>query len=381
MKQINKEYECEVFVPYRICPLGAHTDHQKGIVTGFALNKGITLKYNETSDGSFNVHSCDFVGDAKFSYDEIPVKNGTWHDYLIGSILALKEEYTLEKGFNGYLEHSLPVGGLASSSSVIIAYLLTLSKINKIKLSSDELVKLVVKVEHKYLNVKVGVLDPSCEIYCKKNKLLYLDIKTKEKKLISCDNMQDFKICLIYSGLSRNLTNTVYNVRVDECKSAAFKIGSTIGYTPIDFESSYLRDISYEDFKKNKDLLSIEQYKRAIHFYTELERVENGVQCFENGNLSKFGQLIFESGKSSIENYETGSEQLKTIHNILSETPGVYGGRFSGAGFNGYCAALIQPDREEIIKEEVTKKYLKIYPQYKNKFNIFFCNTGDGAKI
>lgn len=93
----NEIYKNNIFVPYRICPLGAHTDHQLGIVTGFAIDKGITLKYNRTLDGSFNVHSCDFEGDISFSYNKMPKKSGTWHDYLIGSILALKEDYQLKK--------------------------------------------------------------------------------------------------------------------------------------------------------------------------------------------------------------------------------------------------------------------------------------------
>ena len=28
------------FSPYRVCPLGAHVDHQHGLVTGFAIDKG-----------------------------------------------------------------------------------------------------------------------------------------------------------------------------------------------------------------------------------------------------------------------------------------------------------------------------------------------------
>lgn len=240
---------------------------------------------------------------------------------------------------------------------------------------------MVVKVEHRYLNVKVGVLDPSCEICCRKNKLLYLDIKNNKRRLIPMNNMQNFKICLIYSGLSRNLTNTIYNIRVDECKSAAFTIGSSIGYAPIEFEKSYLRNISYNDFLKNKHNLPINHYKRAVHFYTELERVKKGIEFWESGNLKDFGNLVFKSGKSSIENYQTGSEQLKTLHNILNETDGIYGGRFSGAGFNGYCMAIIDPDKEDQISEEITKKYLKVYPQYKNDFKIYFCNTCDGVRI
>lgn len=31
------------FCPYRICPIGAHSDHQYGKVTGLAIDKGIYL--------------------------------------------------------------------------------------------------------------------------------------------------------------------------------------------------------------------------------------------------------------------------------------------------------------------------------------------------
>ena len=31
------EYQYHIFSPYRVCPLGAHVDHQHGQVTGFAI--------------------------------------------------------------------------------------------------------------------------------------------------------------------------------------------------------------------------------------------------------------------------------------------------------------------------------------------------------
>ncbi|HEX2513740.1 MAG TPA: galactokinase family protein, partial [Chloroflexota bacterium] len=30
-----------VFSPYRVCPLGAHVDHQDGAVTGMAIDRGV----------------------------------------------------------------------------------------------------------------------------------------------------------------------------------------------------------------------------------------------------------------------------------------------------------------------------------------------------
>ena len=44
------DYQYHIFSPYRVCPLGAHVDHQHGLVTGFAIDKGVDLWFN-VNDG------------------------------------------------------------------------------------------------------------------------------------------------------------------------------------------------------------------------------------------------------------------------------------------------------------------------------------------
>ncbi len=39
------------FTPYRICPIGAHSDHQLGKITGFAIDKGIHIAYGPKENG------------------------------------------------------------------------------------------------------------------------------------------------------------------------------------------------------------------------------------------------------------------------------------------------------------------------------------------
>ena len=48
-------YTHHLFAPYRICPVGAHVDHQHGLVTGFALDKGVDLWFDVTEDGSVDL--------------------------------------------------------------------------------------------------------------------------------------------------------------------------------------------------------------------------------------------------------------------------------------------------------------------------------------
>ena len=70
-----------------------------------------------------------------------------------------------------------------------------------------------------------------------------------------------------------------------------------------------------------------------------------------------------------------------TLQNILEQTEGIYGARFSGAGFNGSSMALINPDSKEKIAEKVTREYLEKFPEYEGKFSIHFCTTADGVNL
>uniref|UniRef100_A0A2P2KK27 Galacturonokinase n=1 Tax=Rhizophora mucronata TaxID=61149 RepID=A0A2P2KK27_RHIMU len=40
-----------VISPYRICPLGAHIDHQGGTVSAMTINQGILLGFVPSADG------------------------------------------------------------------------------------------------------------------------------------------------------------------------------------------------------------------------------------------------------------------------------------------------------------------------------------------
>ena len=47
----RKPAQYTAFTPYRICPLGAHSDHQLGKITGFAIDKGIHIAYGPKENG------------------------------------------------------------------------------------------------------------------------------------------------------------------------------------------------------------------------------------------------------------------------------------------------------------------------------------------
>jgi galactokinase/galacturonokinase len=65
----------------------------------------------------------------------------------------------------------------------------------------------------------------------------------------------------------------------------------------------------------------------------------------------------------------------------MRNLPGVYGGRFSGAGFKGACIAMVNPAYKESIEKELTEKYLAQFPEYENTFQVFWVKPDDGARF
>ncbi len=379
----NKNQEVlESFCPYRVCPLGAHVDHQFGYVTGFAIDKGITIVYTPTTNGNVRMRSLNFEGEQSFHLSKIPPKQNDWADYLRGAAWALSKRFELKRGLHCVVEGSLPIGGLSSSAAVIIAFLAALCAVNEVRVSRSELIQIALESETQYVGVNVGKLDQSCEVYCQKDKLLFLDTKTEKYELIPLNpKMPPFEIAIFFSGVERTLAGSAFNMRVDELKAAAYALK---GWADMDygrFVDTRLRDVPLAVFEKYAERLPENWRKRAAHYYSEVERVKQGAKCWREGNLKKFGQLVFESGRSSIYSYETGSEELKKLYELMLDTDGIYGGRFSGAGFKGCCMALVDPEKKEEISKKITEGYLKAFPNLQEKFSIHYCHTSDGVKL
>lgn len=371
------------FCPYRICPIGAHVDHQYGLITGLAIDKGVHIAYGPKKNGVVELSSLQFDKRAQWhisQVDERPV--GDWADYLRGATWALAKYYTLHVGICGVVEGTMPIGGLSSSAAVIIAFLSALAKVNGIQLGRQEIIQIALEAERDYVGVSVGTLDQSCEVLSKKKHLLYLDTKDNRFELIpQHQEMKPYQIAVFFSGIERNLAGSKFNMRVDEAKSAAYALMAYAGMEYGKFNEARLRDVPRDVYEQHKEKLPENWRKRAEHFYTEFARVQQGAEAWRRGDLEGYGRLSFESGHSSIYNWETGSDELRTLYEIMKNTDGIYGGRFSGAGFKGCCMALIDPAFAEKIERQVREAYLKVFPSLEGKYSFHLCSSADGVEL
>lgn len=170
------DYQYHIFSPYRVCPLGAHVDHQHGLVTGFAIDKGVDLWFNPSNDGHVHLESRTFDGTIDFDVTQASLmKQHNWGDYARGAKYALRKRFNLKYGIEGIIQGSLPVGGLSSSAAVLIAYVMALAKANGIELEPFEIVKTASEAEREYIRLSNGLLDQACIVLGKKDGLLFLD--------------------------------------------------------------------------------------------------------------------------------------------------------------------------------------------------------------
>ena len=374
---------CRIKSPLRICPFGAHVDHQLGLIAGMALDSAIDMVYAPNSDGYVKVQSLDFPDEEYFHLDQVPaVVPGFWGNYLRGAVLALKKEFVLKRGVNALVSGKHPIGGLSSSAAVTTAYLLALCDVNEIKPAPLDLINYSHWVEKNFIRLNNGILDQAINILSRNGFLTVMDTQTQIFQLIKKpESTPSFEVVIVYSGVSKALIGTDYNNRVDECKIAASILRELAGLPVVSLSKTYLRDIDVEIYQRFKMDLPGRFRRRAEHFFSENNRVEQGSLAWEKGDLAKFGGLMFESGESSIKNYECGCSELILIYNILKKTPGVYGARFSGAGYRGCCIGLIDPAYKDSIKATIDDQYLREYPEYRGRYQVNFAKTGDGAQI
>ena len=286
------------------------------------------------------------------------------------------------RGLSGVIQGTLPIGGLSSSAAVVLVFLKALCEVNNIKPAPRELIQCSVEAENQYVGVSSGKLDQSCEVYCRRDHLLYLDTQDDQYELIpTSPAMPPYRIAIFFSGVERTLAGSKFNMRVDECRSAAYALAAYAGMEYGKFKETNMRDIPREVYEKYRDRLPKPWQLRAEHWFSEFKRVEQGAEAWRRGDLETYGHLSFESGWSSINNWETGSPELKALYDIMTHTEGIYGGRFSGAGFKGCCMALIDPAYEESICKSVTEEYLRAFPLLENKFSIHICQSADGLVI
>ncbi|MGI4751695.1 MAG: galactokinase [Janthinobacterium lividum] len=360
------------FAPGRVNLIGEHIDYNGGLVLPCAITFGTNLLVAENKEGMFRFRSLDFEDQLDISVQEKYEKQGKeWFNYALGvmqQFLGHKKSIT---GLDMLFQGNVPIAsGLSSSAALEIVTAFALNETYHSGFSKLELVQLSKKVENDFIGVNSGIMDQFAVAFGEKDKAIELNCDTLKYKIVDC-KLQDYVLAIINTKKPRKLSESKYNERVAECQTALKDLNKEL-------KIEYLCDIDTATFNQHAHLISNKTVKkRARHVIEENDRVKEAAQVLADGDLQRFGELLYASHASLKDLYEVTGKELDTVVEFCKEQKNVVGARMTGAGFGGCAIALVKHDAYDDFEKELVQYYTSIIGYQPEVYNSLI---GDGVK-
>lgn len=372
IKLYGEGYMRTFFSPGRVNLIGEHIDYNGGHVFPCALNFGTLGCVRKRKDKKVNLASTNIPLKISIDLDNIKYKKEDgWGNYPKGVIKEIIDKGYKVGGMDILVSGNIPNGaGLSSSASLELLIAIMINNIfNNGNLDKIELIKLSQKAENDFVGLNCGIMDQFAVAMGKKDRAILLDCNTLEYKYAPV-NLKNYVITIMNTNKRRELSDSKYNERRLECEKALKIINNKK-------KINYLCELSLEEFEGLKNLIEDKIIlNRATHVVYENERVKRAYDLLLKGNIDEFGKLLIESHFSLRNLYEVTGKELDVIVDEALKVPGCIGARMTGAGFGGCAIALVEKNKLDLFKEEVSNNYNNIIG-YKPDF--YTSEIGEGT--
>ena len=375
-KVFGEEKEMRVFFsPGRVNLIGEHIDYNGGCVFPSAITYGTYAVVSPREDQKVRLYSGNFEdrGIIEFDLSDLShTEDEHWSVYVKGVMVQFKEAgFNIPTGFDAYVFGTIPNGsGLSSSASLELLVSQILKELHGYEISMVDMVKLSQKAENSYVGVNCGIMDQFAIGMGKKDYAIKLNTNDLSYEYAQA-NLGDNSILIMNTNKKRELADSKYNERREECDKALELLQAQA-------DIKFLCDLTVAEFEKVAHVLTDDVlYRRAKHAVTENERVKLAIDALANGDLNEFGQLLNQSHTSLRDDYEVTGKELDTIVELACAQEGVLGARMTGAGFGGCAIALVQNDAVEAVKAAIAKGYKEVIGY---DADLYVATIGDGTK-
>ena len=316
---------------------GEHTDYNDGIVLPFLITHqtgvGVSLRNDDLICGCSNRFA-----EARKSCDA--AVDGSWLDFVIGALHQLVPVGGNICGVDVAIVSEVPPGaGVSSSAALEVALLRALAAAQQLRCPDNAvLAQMAQRIEHDFIGTKCGIMDQMVVATAVPKKAMRLDCRNLDHDFIALP--PDHCFVIVHSGSTRNLSASLYNKRLRECRAAASLLG--VGA---------LRDAKIEmlaGLEMRPELI------RARHVITENARVIAAVDCLGAGDVAGLGALMNDSHRSLRDDYAVSSDVLDHLVASLRRA-GAYGARLTGAGFGGCVVAVCASDRVATMLDQAMR--------------------------
>lgn len=348
IEKFGKAPDTISWAPGRIEVLGNHTDYNDGTVLSAAINLGHCFCISSSSKPGIRLLAVDVNQVASFDTSDVETVPGFgWANYVKGVFHYVQEH--LEENIDGLdctFQGSIPMGaGLSSSAALEVASAYAVLNTLDAKVDLKEIARLCRKAEHKFAGTNCGLLDQFSSIFGREHGLIHSDFRTLDVSSVPLP--VDIEFLVVNPHVKHRLADSPYNERRERCEQAANELADCI-----DHPVTALRDVSWQEFEQNRQQIDPAAAKRAAHIVGEITRVERGIEQLENGDLAAFGNALFESHQSSIENFENSCPELDVVVEAARKA-GALGARLSGGGFGGAAIVMVRATEADVISQKM----------------------------
>ena len=329
---------------------GNHTDHQHGEVLAASINLDTIAVVRATEDNLIKVISDDY-DEVVISLDDLEAKEEekeTTIALIKGVLAGFVEGGHNIGGFYAYATSDVLIGAGLSSSAAFETLIGTILSglYNDMNVSPVEIAMIGQYAENVYFGKPCGLMD---QMACSVGNLVHIDFENpKDPKVEKLDfNMSEhgYSLCITDTKGSHADLTAEYAAVPQEMKRIANHFGKEV-----------LREVEVSDVIKAIPQLR-EKYGdrsvlRALHFFTENERVQKEVNALKWGDMNLFLDNVKESGDSSFKylqnvysNNDVENQNISIalmMSDVLLKTEGV--SRVHGGGFAGTIQAFVKND-------------------------------------
>lgn len=373
----GKKPEYVISSPGRAEILGNHTDHNHGKVMVAAINCDILCFVSPDASGKITIHSDGFspivtnVNDTEINEKQF----GTSLALVKGVCAKIKSLGYTVGGFTACATSNIFKGAGVSSSAayeVMIAEIFNMLYLGG-KLTAVDKAVISQYAENVYFGKPCGLLDQSGIAI---GSLSKLDFKTSLPEITKLAPPDGYTIVLTNTGGDHaKLTEHYAAIRVEMENVAAY------------FGKKVLREVDYNEFlaaiPQLKKSLSSRAILRAMHYYSENQRVDEAEAALLNNDIQSFLKAVSASGESSLailQNcYVPGSVDQPVVLAVEYSKRIVKDGAFRvhGGGFAGSVLGIVNNNEAEMYVSAMKKVFGE-----ENVFTALVRPTGTcGAKL
>ena len=363
------------FSPGRINLIGEHTDYNGGKVFPSAITMGTYAVAAPRKDKEVHAFSDNMkdMGILSFSLDSLKYETeSSWTNYLKGMLLYIQElKGELSHGFDVFIFGTIPNGAsLSSSASLEILTGVIAKDLYNLDLNGEVLAKLGMRVENEFLDLSSGIMDQFIIANAEKGHAMLLNTDTLEYEQVPLE-LPDYKIVIMNSLKRRELVDSAYNERRQQCEQALEWLQDVVSI-------SSLGDLSEAEFEEHKHAIKDEVVeRRAKHAVYENVRTEKAATALKAGDLAEFGRLVNDSHISLHEDFEVTVEETDALVRSAWKQAGVVGARMTGGGFGGCTINLVKAN---IYDKFIADAKVKFAAKYGHEPKVYDVVIGDGSR-